>query len=354
MKKINMLFIAITLIVIAASCKKNDVQTTINTSKDSTGLYVLNQGNLGHNNTTLTFYNLVDSLASSGDYFKNVNGFSLGDAGSDFIIYGGKMYIVMNNSGYVAVVNPSNAKFIDSISFINGGVNRGPENIVAYQNNVFVSSTDGNVAVIDTASLAISKFIPVGTNPAQMAISGTNLYVSNSGGYSPPPFDSTLSVINLNTLTVTQTIVVGTDPGYIAADNSGNVFVACAGDYTSLTNLPTFVKVNTATNTVTQSAALAVSGVRFYNNYLYAIVNYSTVELINPGDLSVASASFISDGTTVTTPYGIDIDGTTGDVYVDDAKDYSSNGEVFCFDKNGVQKFSFSVSSANPCKVVLK
>ena len=64
-------------------------------------------------------------------YFKNVNGFGLGDTGSDFIIYGGKMYIVMNISGYVAVANSVTAKFIDTISFKNAGVNRGPENIVA-------------------------------------------------------------------------------------------------------------------------------------------------------------------------------------------------------------------------------
>ena len=350
MKQIKFSFIAIALISMVASCKKTDVPTVVNNSTDSVGLYVLNQGNLGHNNTTLTFYNLIDSVASSGDYFENVNGFSLGDAGSDFIIYGDKMYIVMNNSGYVAVVNSANSKFIDSISF----GSRGPENIVAYQNEVLVSSTDGTVAVIDTTTLAITKFITVGTNPAQMVISGTNLYVSNSGGYSAPPFDSTLSVVNLSTLTETQQIKVGTDPGYIAADNAGNVFVACAGDYTNLSNTPTFVKVNTVTNTVVGSSPLTVTGVRYYNNSLYAIVNYSSIQVINPTDLSVTSSSFISDGTSIVTPYSLDINGTTGDVYVGDAKDYTANGEIFAFDKTGKKKFSFNVSSSNPGKVIVK
>ena len=78
----------------------------------------------------------------------------------------------MNVSGYVAVADGVTAKFIDTIDFKNAGVNRGPENIVASGGNVFVSSTDGTVAVIDTSTLAVTKYITVGSNPAQMVVAG--------------------------------------------------------------------------------------------------------------------------------------------------------------------------------------
>ena len=61
------------------------------------------------NNTTLTYYDFASATPTT-DYFKNVNGFGLGDTGSDFIIYGGKVYIVMNVSGYVAVANAFSCK----------------------------------------------------------------------------------------------------------------------------------------------------------------------------------------------------------------------------------------------------
>ncbi len=351
MKSNNLVLAAMCLIIIIASCKKSETSATA--PKVTTGVYSLNQGNYGFNNTTITYYDLTAGTATT-DYYKNVNGFGLGDTGSDFIIYGGKIYIVMNNSGNVAVANALTMKFIDTIAFTTAGVNKGPENIAAYGSNVFVSSTDGTVSVIDTTALTISKSITVGENPAQMAISGSNLYVSNSGGFSPQ-FDSTVSVINLSSLTQTTKITVGTNPGSIAVDNSGNIYVACTGDYSSVG--PKLVKVNTSTNTVTLSADTAVGVIRFYNNNLYVTGGYlgsSNVRVLSPTDFSVVKANFISDGTAVTTPYGLDIDNATGNVYVSDAKDYVSAGEVFCFDNNGNKKFSFSTApTATPTKTVL-
>ncbi|HTB53471.1 MAG TPA: DUF5074 domain-containing protein [Ferruginibacter sp.] len=348
MKQIKFPFIAIALIVVAVSCKKTNSGTV---PPITDGLLVLNQGNFGHNNTTLTYYDLATSKQYT-DYFADINHFGLGDAGSDFIVYGGKIYIVMNNSGNVTVVNSSTGKLVDTIGFTNAGVNRQPENIVSYGGKVFVSSTDGTVAVIDTTTLTVSQFITVGANPAQMVVSGTNLYVSNTGGFSAE-FDSTVSVINLTTLTETQKIVVGVNPGSLAADNSGNIYVACTGDYNTVA--PSLVKVDISTNTVIKSADTTVGTVRFYNGNLYVTGGYlgaPVVRILSTTDFSLI-ANFITDNTAIENPYGVDIDSTTGDVYIADAKDYSSAGEVFSFDNTGKLRFSFSVKPGiSPCKVI--
>jgi len=353
MRKIKVSLTIIAIVVIASCTKKNTVNTTA--PKVTTGVYSLNQGNYGANNTTLTYYDFGTSVATT-DYYHNVNGFGLGDTGSDFIIYGGKVYIVMNVSGNVAVADALTAKYIDTISFISSGVNKGPENIVGYGKNVFVSSTDGTVSVIDTTTLSITKSITVGSNPAQMAISGNTLYVSNSGAFNTSYiYDSTVSVIDLGALTETGKITVGKNPGSIASDNSGNIYVACTGDYGSVA--PSLVKINTSTGKVTLSADTAVGIVRFYNNNLFITGGYlgaATVRVLSTTDFSVIKTNFITDGTTVINPYGLDIDNATGDVYVGDAKDYTSSGTVFCFDKNGAKKFSFSTTpTASPAKVVL-
>jgi YVTN family beta-propeller protein len=349
MKKVSIYFVL--ALIIIASCKKTDVKTTA--PKVTTGVYSLNQGNYQSNNTTLTYYDFGTSAATT-DYYKNVNGFGLGDTGSDFIIYGGKIYIVMNVSGNVAVANALTAKYIDTISFTSGGINKGPENIVAYGSNVFVSSTDGTVSVIDTTTLAITKSITVGENPEQMVVSGTNLYVSNTGAVSPV-YDSTVSVIDLGTLTETTKITVGINPGSIAADNAGNIYVACTGNYNNIG--ASLVKVSTSTNTVTKTADTAAGTVRFYNNNLFVTGGYlgvANVRVLSTTDFSAVKTNFVADGTSITTPYGLDIDNATGDVYVGDAKDYVASGTVFCFDKNGNKKFSFSTTpTASPIKVVL-
>jgi YVTN family beta-propeller protein len=348
MKKIKLTFTAIALIMIAASCKKTDVGSV---PKVTTGVYELNQGDYGSNNATITYYDFGTSQATV-DFFGKANGFGLGDIGSDFIIYGSKMYIVMNVSGYVAITDAATAKLIDTVSFTIGGVSRGPENIIAYGNNVFVSSTDNTVVVIDTTTLKSTKSIPVGGNPAQMAISGNNLYVSNTGGFNLQ-FDSTVSVISLSTLTETSKIKVGVNPGSIAADNSGNIYIACSGDYV---NVPgSLVKVNTANNTITKSADTTVGIVRYYNNNLYVTGGYygiAKVRVLSLTDFSAVKSDFVSDGTGLISPYGLDIDDATGDVYVGDATGNGS-GEVYSFDKNGNKKFSFATQSSYPGKTVL-
>jgi YVTN family beta-propeller protein len=354
MKKNKLYFPVVIMLAFFFSCSKDNTPAPPPVPpKVTTGVFVLNQGSYGANNTMLSYYDFT-SATQTTDFFKKANGFGLGDTGSDFIIYGGKMYIVMNVSGYVAVANSITAKFIDTISFKNAGVNRGPENVVAAEGEVFVSSTDGTVAVIDTSSLAITKFIKVGSNPAQMVVAGDNLYVSNTGGFSAV-FDSTVSIIPLNSLTESGKITVGTNPGSISTDNTGNIYVACTGNYGA--TAPSLVKVNINTNQVTKSVDSAFGTIRYYNSVLLTTGGYlgaANVGIFNPDNLVAVRPSFVTDETAIENPYGLDVDPATGDVYVGDAKDYVSSGEVFCFDKTGKKKFSFSVSPGiSPIKTVL-
>jgi YVTN family beta-propeller protein len=352
MKKSNYYFLILALIVFVVSCSKNNNPAPV-TPPARTGLYVLNQGLYGANNTSFTYYDFTTSTPVT-DYFRNVNGFGLGDTGSDFVIYGSKIYIVINNSGYVAVAKTLNTVFLDTISFINSGTNRGPENIIAAGGKIFVSSTDGTVAVIDTSSLTIQKFITVGSNPAQMTVSGNNVYVSNTGAFSGS-YDSTVSVIDVNSLTETKKIVVGINPGSVAADSSGNLYVVCTGNYGSVS--PSLVKYNLTSDKIVKTVDSAYGAIRYYNNTLITTGGYlgaANVGLLNTADLSMLRPSYIVDGTAIVNPYGLDVDPATGDLYVDDAKDYVSSGQVFCFDKSGNKKFSFSVSPGiNPTRTLV-
>ena len=338
----SLLFVTLAALALA-SCKKDD-DAVPETPKVTTGVYVLNEGGFGQNNTTLTYYSFSTNTPTT-DFYANKNGSGLGDTGNDILLYGGKIYIVMNVSSYVEVANAFTAASIKKLQFKTASnAARQPRYAVGYKNKVLVSSYDGTVAVIDTTTLAIEKFITVGSNPEQMAVSGDKLYVANSGGLSAT-FDSTLSVIDLNSFTETQKIRVGINPGAVTADNSGNVYVACTGNYGNIK--PKLVKVSTSTNTVAKSADTAAGKIRFYNGSLYATGGYlgsAKMRKLSTTDFSAATSNFITDGTAIQTPYGLNIDNATGDVYVTDAKNYTSAGTVFCFDQTGKLKFSFSTA----------
>lgn len=341
------------ILVIAASCSKND-QPPIDPPKVTAGVYALNEGNFNGNNTTLTYFNFPSGPAIT-DVYKNANGSGLGDTGNDMIVYGGKLYIVMNVSSYVEVADALSAKSIKKIAMKSTGSEPNPiqpRHIIAYKNKILVSSWDGTVAVIDTASLNIEKSIKVGANPEQMAVYGNNLYVANSGGITPG-YDSTVSVIDLASFTETSKIVVGKNPTAVTVDAAGNLYVGCTGNYADIG--PKLVKINPSTGKIVLSVDKAVAKLIYYNGMLYATGGYlgaATVQTISPTDLSVVASNIVSDGTTISIPYALAIDESNGDVYVGDAVDYASAGKVYCFDKQGKIKFSFSTGT-NPNSIAL-
>lgn len=353
MKK-NLLLISGLVMLMLASCSKDDVPGTppVQTAK---GVYVLSEGAFFGNNSKLGFY-AFGSSSFAGDFFVQQNPTipaGVGGLATDMVVYGSKLYVVVDQSNKVTVLNAADAKFIKDIPFAAAGLPIEPRYSIVANGKVFVTAWDGSVNVIDTSSLTITKKIPVGLNPEGLVVSGNNLYVSNSGGLTAT-FDSTVSVISLASLTETSKIYVGKNPTSITADESGNIYVACQGDYGS--NKAKLVKVNTANNSITKSADTTVGGLKYYDNALYVTGGYSGVQNVrklSTTDFKAMATNFVTDGTAVTNPYSVNIDTQNGDVYITDAKNNISTGALFCFDKNGVKKFTVSTApGVNPNKVV--
>ena len=352
--KHSRIILFVTLLVVGmTSCKKDKDDSSA--PKVTTGVYVLSEGQWTLNNSMLSYYNNSTGISSTDFFAKANSGTGLGDTGNDMMIYGGKLYIVVNESGVVTVADAHTGVKITNISFKTAGnVNRQPRYVTAYKNKVLVSNWDGKVSVIDTTSLAIEKDINIGPNLEQMAVLGDKLYVVVSGALNAVS-DSTVSIVNLTTMTEIQKITVGYNPGYMTSDESGNLYISCGPNFSG-TIKSRLVKVNTSTNNVVKVADTAVGRIKYFNNALFAAASYygvQTLRKLSTTDFSQVSANFVADGTKIVNPYNVNVDPENGDVYVTDAKDYKTSGEVFCFDKNGNKKFNFSTSPAiNPSTIV--
>ncbi len=70
------------------------------------GLYLVNEGNMGSNKCTLDYYDYVTGLYSRNIYAEKNPAVikELGDVGNDIGIYGSKMYVVVNCSHKVEVL----------------------------------------------------------------------------------------------------------------------------------------------------------------------------------------------------------------------------------------------------------
>jgi YVTN family beta-propeller protein len=360
MKRNLMKWLLPSIVVFSACSKDDDIAPTPPQLSPATGIYVLSEGNIGSGNSKLGFYTINPVLYTS-DYFlqQNPGQTGLGDTGNDAIVYGSKMYIVMNFSSEVVVLNAATGVFVKRIPFGTGAGKQNPRYALGAKGKVYVSSTNDNkVSIIDTVSLTISGSIAVGANPEGMAVVGNNLYVANSGGYNLVP-DSTVSVVDLNTNTETKKITIATkNPQRIEANSVGDLYVSGYGNFSTI---PASVSViSSATNTVSSEmgAAYPYAFLRISDNIAYFYNNYGgagTAKVYNTITKTLVRNELITDGTVIVNPYGVDVDEQNGDVYVTDAKNFSSAGSVTCFTKDGKLKFSFGTTAGvSPNKVLFK
>ncbi|WEK34559.1 MAG: hypothetical protein P0Y53_18895 [Candidatus Pseudobacter hemicellulosilyticus] len=354
MKKLRWLF---PCILLASACSKDDKKPSDPVVGVATGVYVLSEGT--NNDSKLAFYDL-NSKQVTGDFFLQQNPTitaGLGQYANDMLIYGSKLYIVVNASGTLVVADAANAKVIKTLELSKDHPGKLPRFVIPYKNKVYVSAWDNTVNAIDTSSLTLTKSIPVGPTPEGMAIVGSTLYVANSGGFNTEP-DSTVSVVNLNTETETMKITIGTiNPQKIAVNSLGDVYVSGYGVYGGVP--PSVSVIQSSTNTVKKElgAAFPFSHVRIYKDVAFFYNNYGGTEVLlyNTTNNTVIRESFVTDGTAVEAVYGVNIDEENDNVYITDSKNFASSGAVFCFGSDGKKKFDFSTSpGVGPNTVVFK
>ncbi|MGI6341688.1 MAG: YncE family protein [Bacteroidales bacterium] len=319
-------------------------------------LLVLNEGLFNMNNSTITYFNYDDSTAVT-DYFAEKNSRGLGDTGNDMKLHGGKIYIAVTTSSLVEIMDAKTGVSLRQIPMFDDTKPRQPRYVCCYKDKAFVSCFDGNVAVIDTLTLQVEQYIKVGANPDGLVAVNDYLFVANSGGLNNPNYDSTVSVINLQNYQEIKKITVAINPYIIVPDKYGDLYVVTRGNYG---NIPYQLHiVNSATLERTHTFAdisILNMCINDDNDIAYAYsYDFNTgkgnVITFNVRTEQLVSNNFISDNTKIKTLYGIAIDKETGDVYISDAKDFTNTGFVYCFDKDGKQKFNFE-AGLNPSKMV--
>jgi hypothetical protein len=199
------------------SCKK---EQTDNIYTD--GVYISNEGNWGSGNASVSFYsNIEDKIYN--DIFTRANNRPLGDVLQSMTYYEGNIYLVLNASNKVEVV--------DDASFTETGVIEGvssPRYMVASGTKGYISCwNDNSVKVVNLNTLQLTNSISTGLAPEKMMVLNDKLLVANSGGINQT--DSTITVIDLSNETVTQNINVGYNPKDVELDFNGNLWVLCYG-----------------------------------------------------------------------------------------------------------------------------
>ncbi|MDD2243231.1 MAG: hypothetical protein PHR13_01260 [Dysgonamonadaceae bacterium] len=340
-----------------ASC--SDLEDIIDVSElpplQTKKLLILSEGGMGLNNSTLALFDLRSNFKDL-DYFQTTNNRGLGDTANDILKYGSKIYLVINGSSVIEIINVENGKSLKQIPLkTTDGKSKQPRSIAAYGGKVYITSFDDTVTRIDTTLLSVDANITVGQDPEGICIKNNKIYVANSGGlnFMSGDYDKTVSVINLQSFKEEKKIEVGMNPNKIYADSEGDIYVNIRGNYTS--EPAAFKKITPSTGVVSTIENVVATEFVLVNDKAYILLSEwgkpSVIKVYDCLSEKLTTETFISDGTVIDNGYKINVDAFSGDVYVN-TSDFISAGSTFCFDKNGKLKFKLDKVGLNPCGIV--
>ena len=386
MNRFALLVFSVAALAVAAGCQKDETTSRdadlagVNVAVGEKGgsfskLFVLNEGNFQKNNSTLDFLRFSDGNYVS-DAFGSMNPAvvqGLGDTGNDLALNDGKLWLVMNGSGYVHVLDAKDETLVASVAVPD------PRFIAFDSGHAYVSSyagaiyggdeVKGKVYRIDLKTYKVDGEVEVGCQPEGVAVSGGKLYVANSGGYNYI-HENTVSVIDLSSFKVSGSVTTASNLHFMASDGRGAVYVSSYGESTwSQDDAGNWIQSMSEPMGLYSIDGLSSSQVKGVHvscmtmcsdGYVYAIGNadeltggYSNMLYkVSVKDGSVTSKAISgTDAAQVGNPYGICVNLDNGDIYIADA-DYTGPGKVWCFTKDLKKKW-VAVAGMLPAHMVI-
>lgn len=361
-------------LVAAAGCRKEDtlrflpgengepsdyevVDAAVNASAEPSGIYLVNQGNQGSNKARLDFLNFHNGFYIR-DVFTEYNPEvvkGLGDTGNDVQVYKGKVFVAVNGSHKVEIMDAYSMKRLAQVDvpncrFIAFDGNHAYVTSYVAKDKEALKTQKGALYCIDLDTYKVTGQVTVGYQPEQLVIRDGKAYVANSGGY-VAGYDDTISVVDLKSMKVEYDIKVAVNLELMLVDADGVIWVSSRGNYIDVSSTLNYLVKKGDKYELGGSVNVPVSSMALAGDKIYVIgTTYNpttwkpttTYNIVNVKTRKLESGSFITDGTEsdITTAYTVTVNPGNGDIYVTDAKDYVSSGTLHCYTGSGKHKWS--------------
>lgn len=295
---------------------------------------IINEGNFGFGNASISLYDEVGRTVAHKVFQANNKGRPIGDVVQSMIEVDDRIYIVVNNSSKIEVVEKRNFKSIGNISPLNS-----PRYILPISpTKAYVSDLyEDKIYIVNLQNLSITGTIETGGWTEEMALVNNKVFVCHMDS-------SEVWVINPQNDQVIKKIPTNKSPQHIEQDISNNLWVSCSGGFKE--DLAALYKINATTNAVDLVLEASDSSISFGELEMNAAKN-RLYYLANEGvyNMSVSSTN-LPPNTFVAalnrTFYGLSVDDKTDEVYVCDAIDFQQRGVIYRFNRSGVQMHAFN------------
>ncbi|MDB5257197.1 MAG: hypothetical protein JWM14_1892 [Chitinophagaceae bacterium] len=293
------------------------------------GVYVTNEGNFQFGNSSISYFDEQTGHVTH-DVFLAANNFSLGDVCQSMRRIGAYYYIVVNGSGKVEVVDTADFKVVKTITGC-----QAPRYILplsatkAYLSDLY----DNEVHILNLATNEIVGNISIPTWTEALVYANNKVYVS-------APHSKYVLIIDPIHDLITDTIEVGEGVGSMVVDKYNALWLLSNGDLG--VHNPFLAKVDVTTDQIIFQETLAHPA-----GGLTSSEDKSTLYWLEDGVVKLPVDSAVSKRVTIIAKgshnwYGLGIHPFTEEVYVSDVFDYLQDSEIFIYNKEGVQKSSFT------------
>ncbi len=321
-------FLAVILFLLGA-CEDKDFGEQGNGDNPWTrnhGLFIINEGNFGSGNGSITFYHPVTGTIEQNIFYSS-NQRPLGDIPMDICFLDDRAVITVNNSGKAEVVSLDDFRSLETLSGLES-----PRNIQAISDSLlFISDLEtSKMHVLRPGDPAVLSKMEVNKSTEALAYDGHYLYASNWSSFYVPQPNNTIMVIDPFQQTLVKTVEVAKEPNSIAIDKNGDIWVLSSGGYLN-EQYPALTRIHGVWLTVEQqmrfpdkamapfSLTTNASGdsLLFINHHIYAMAVTDTALPQNP----LIKAGKRNINSLVTHPQ-------TGMLYFSNALDYQQKGWI--------------------------
>lgn len=318
-----------------ASCERDTPPPpstgTLHTNTAGEGFFILNEGGFNAGNSSISYYDM--NGAHAGNTFNNLflqaNGVPLGDVGQSMYLMNGALYVVVNNSSKICVLNPTTLALNATITGF-----AGPRNMVQVDASTALVTQmySDKIAILDLTTSTISGYIDLGVTSEAIYFDGVTYVTSLES-------DKLYELHNPASWTgIDSAVTIAPGGNSIVRDANGRTWILCYGSYATSTPGGLF-RIDPTGSVV--EAAMPMS-----------TFDFATHLTTNPAGDSLFFLNYdiygmsISDGALPTTPfisgsghsfYTIGLMPNTSNFFAGDAVDYVQSGLIYRYDGTGAQ-----------------
>ncbi len=348
------------LALMVTSCMDDELWTernkpgiTVGSLKTGHPVIILNEGNFTYGNASLSYYD-AQKRKLRNDVFYNQNGFPLGDVPLSAVYRDGLLYVVVNNSGKIMIMNLGRYPALNAFEYTSRITGLTSPRYLYFLNGsrAYVSDLYAKaVNIIDPSALTVTGRIDVDNHsgeyyqhPTEQFVPWDKYVFTNCYSY-----DNKILVIDPAKDSVIDSIEVLKQPSSMVVDKDGKLWVICDGGYENSrygNDRPGLVRIDAFTRTVEKVFLLEDD---FWPSELHITPGRDTLYFINGGVWRMKTdARDLPDEPFISADkgalfYSLGIDPRSSEIYVGDAVDNVQQGIVYRFDPDGIVKDTLRV-----------